>query len=157
LIGPRVGRVGRHPRGAGAAVAVMLSLAAVVLPAAGCSSRWRAVARTHVELLEQTGSDAIDAYVSPRAALEPGDIERLRYPLDRARGFASASRERFQSAPWLDRFDDVLRTYAEVADWLDRARTQPIGDAERAHAGELSQRLRDAAAAANAALAPSGI
>lgn len=135
----------------------MLALTAVLLPAAGCAWRWQAAARTHVELLEQTGSDAIDAYVSPRAALEPGDIERLRYPLERARGFAAASRRRFQSAPWLDRFDDVVGVYAEVSDWLDHARTLPVGDAERAHAGELSHRLHDAAAAANAALAQSGI
>jgi hypothetical protein len=132
---------------------VMLAVLAAVLFVGGCGwFRWRDLALTHIDLLERMADDAVATYVSAVEHLEPGDIERLRYPLTRAREFASSSRRRFGTAPWLDRFDAMLEAYAGLVDWLDRARTQPVSDAERALARERFRLVRDSAAETRAAL-----
>jgi len=135
------------------ALLLAATLAASLSAAGGCGwFRWRALARTHVELLERTGRDAADAYVAPGGALGPGDIERLRYPLERAREFALTSRRRFGDADWLVRFDALLAAYADLSDWLDRARTQPVTDAEREQARARTARLLETASSARTAL-----
>jgi hypothetical protein len=134
-------------------IPVALLLAAALL-AAGCGwFRWRALAETHVGLLDGLAADALETFASREGALAAGDIERLRYPLQRARGFAASSRRRFGDAAWLASFDVLVGRYADTVDWLDRVRTQPASDASRERARELAQRMHESATAARAALA----
>ena len=114
--------------------------------AAGCGWwRWRELALTHVDLLDGLARDAVETLVSPEGGLAPGDIERLRYPLDRARQFAVSNRNRFGDQEWLGHFDALTAAYTQLVDWLDRARTQAVGEEERRRARELGEAVTDEA------------
>jgi hypothetical protein len=117
---------------------VWVLLGVTAAGAAACGWwRWRELALTHVDLLDALARDAVESLVAPEGGLAPGDIERLRYPLQRAQQFAASNRNRFAGDQWLVRFDALIAAYTQLVDWLDRARTQAVGDAERARAREL--------------------
>jgi len=108
-------------------VALALALAASAA-VEGCAwLRWRSLALTHVDLMERLALDGAESLAAPGRGLEPGDIERLRYPLERAREFSGSSHGRFDDAAWLVKFDRLLGAYTELVDYLDRARTRRIG------------------------------
>ncbi len=132
-----------------------LTSGVLLTAAGGCHwLRWRALARTHVDLIEQLAADAVESMSAPQAGLEPADIERLRYPLARARAFADGQRGRFAQAPWLARFDRLLDAYAGLVDWLDRARVRRTTARDRRRAAVLLARVRSAAEAVRRELAP---
>jgi hypothetical protein len=109
--------------------------------------RWRSLALTHVDLIERLAVDGAEGLAAPGRGLQPGDIERLRYPLERASAFAVSSRGRFGGAQWVDDFDALLAAYGELVDHLDRARTAAVGPAEAERARALAERVSAAATA----------
>jgi hypothetical protein len=143
----------RATRGRRATALCTALVTAVVASAGGCAwLRWRELARTHVDLLERMATDAADTFSARPQELRPADIERMRYPLSRAREFAASSRSRFEDAEWVTRFDRLLTDYDALVGWLDRARTRNAGPRERDKAVTLTQQVRDDAAAVREAL-----
>jgi hypothetical protein len=142
------------PRAVAQGAALSLVVALACMHASGCAwLRWRDVATTHADLMERLALDGADALASPRAGLEPGDIERLRYPLARARAFARSSHRRFEGAAWLEHFDRMLAAYGGLVDHLDKSRTRSVGDREKERARLLAQAVTDAAQEVREALA----
>jgi hypothetical protein len=141
----------RNRRPAAVALAVVVAVCAT---AGGCAwLRWRSLGHTHVDLMERLAVDAAEHLAAPDRGLQPGDIERLRYPLQRARDFRDSSQRRFGGAPWIVRFDELLGAYAELVSYLDRARTAQVGRAETERARALADRVVAAAGSARDALA----
>jgi hypothetical protein len=125
-------------------VAAVLLAGCVAVP--GCAwLRWRSLALTHVDLMERLALDAAESLAAPGRGLEPGDIERLRYPLLRAREFAESSHGRFGDPPWLVAFDRLLSAYGREVDYLDKARTRHIGPRAKEQAHALAQAVTEAA------------
>jgi hypothetical protein len=140
-------------RRAGAAVLAVLLGAGATIP--GCAYlRWRSLALTHADLIERLALDGAEQLASPAGGMQPGDIERMRYPLERAREFYESSKRRFGEDPWVADFDRMLGAYGELIGYLDRARTGEVGAAERDRSAELAGRVSAAAAELRRALAP---
>jgi hypothetical protein len=135
------------------ATAFALAAAVACAGVSGCHwLRWRAIARMHADLIERLALDGADALAAPGKGLEPSDIERLRYPLERARAFAGSAHRRLDGAAWLTAFDQLIAADGELVAHLDRARVRHVGAREAARAHALARRVAVAAAAVRAAL-----
>lgn len=134
-----------HPR-TSLAAAVLAAALGMCLAANGCAYfRWRPLALTHVDLMERLAIDGAEGLAAPGRGLQPGDIARFRYPLERASAFAASSRRRFEGAQWVTDFDALLSAYAELVAYLDRARTAAVGPPEAERARALADRVSAAA------------
>jgi len=118
-------------------------LLALVLPlAAGCYwLRYHDLARTHAELIEDLSAAALASVEASERPLAPGEIERLRYPLARAREFTDIARKRYADRPSLLALDALVARYADLVAALERARVEPPDvPALRALVADVDQR-----------------
>jgi len=101
-------------------------LACVLALCAGCYwLRYYDLARTHAELIDDLSVAALASVEATERPLEPGEIERLRYPLARAREFTDIARKRYAERPSLAALDALVSRYADLVAALDRARVEP--------------------------------
>jgi hypothetical protein len=116
------------------AVAVVGVLSATV---GGCYwLRYHDLLLTHVDLMSGMASDAADRLSLETRPLEPADIERLRYPLQRAQRFRDVSRGRRSELGSFRAFEGFVDAYGEFVNDLDRVRVGvpapgQIAEAER--------------------------
>ncbi len=122
---------------------------ALCLLCAGCYwLRYHDLVDTHAGLMEQLAADSADQVAAANRPLRPDDIERMRYPLERARQFAKIARRRFAGRPSLDRFDELVVAYAQLVESLDRVRLGSEGPTQAAAlAADVAQRAATVRAA----------
>ncbi len=102
----------------------MFALAAS-LGISGCYwLRYADLARTHTELIEDLSSATYASLEASARPPAPGEIERLRYPLARAREFAEIARKRFPDRASLAALDVLVARYAEFIAAVERARIE---------------------------------
>jgi hypothetical protein len=87
--------------------------------------RYADLARTHAELIEDLSSATLASLEASSRPLEPGEIERLRYPLARAREFAEIARKRYPERASLLALDALVARYAEFIAAVERTRIEP--------------------------------
>jgi len=105
---------------------VAFLLVCVLALSAGCYwLRYYDLARTHAELIDDLSVAALASVEATDRPLEPGEIERLRYPLARAREFTDIARKRYAERPSLAALDALVSRYADLVAALDRARVEP--------------------------------
>ena len=114
--------------------------------------RYHDLLDTHVELMERLALDAGDALLAADAHLRNADIERLRYPLERARQFAAVSQRHYSERPSLARFESFITAYATLVEDLDRLRAFALGRAQRRRARSLVEEVTARAAAVREAV-----
>jgi hypothetical protein len=106
----------------------LAAVVAALYVAAGCYwLRYYDLMKTHVDLMARLAADASAELAAAPDALQPADIERMRYPLQRARQFAAVVRQRYPDRVSLARFDALIDAYAELVTELDRARALDLG------------------------------
>ena len=110
--------------------------------ASGCYwLRYYDLARTHAELIEDLSSATLASLEATDRPLAPGEIERLRYPLSRAREFTEIARKRYPDRESLAALDGLVARYAEFITAVERARVEwPDLDAMRALVADLDAR-----------------
>lgn len=110
--------------------------------ASGCYwLRYFDLARTHAELIEDLSSATLASLEATDRPLAPGEIERLRYPLSRAREFTEIARKRYPDRESLAALDGLVARYAEFITAVERARVErPDLDAMRALVADLDAR-----------------
>lgn len=131
-----------------------LAVVALLTVASGCYwLRYHDLLETHLGLMQGLANDAAEAIAAGDGLLQASDIERLRYPLDRARQFVAVSRRRSSQRASLERFESFVAAYAELVDELDRARVAPptpqvlaVTDRQVARIDVLAGSVRDAIA-----------
>jgi len=123
----------------------------IAVMAAGCYwLRYHDLVLTHCELIEDlsTATQAQTDASPPR--IEPGDVERLRYPLGRAREFIEIAATRYADRESLVELTALVGVYAELIGSLERMRVG-VADSETIRAlvadiHEHAERVRDAVA-----------
>jgi len=109
-------------------VAVAISVGAIGALSAtvgGCYwLRYHDLLLTHVDLMSGMASDAADRLSLETRPLEPSDIERLRYPLQRAQRFRDVSRGRRSELGSFRAFEGFVDAYGEFVNDLDRVRVR---------------------------------
>jgi hypothetical protein len=117
----------------------------VGLPSGCYWLRYHDLLRTHVDLMEQIAEDAGAGLAAGHGVLQPADIERLRYPLERARSFAAISARRFGgegSAPAsLAEFESFIEAYAALVSDLDRLRVAEVSEVDLRRIREQVERV----------------
>jgi hypothetical protein len=95
---------------------------------------------------------AADAADQVRAGypLRPDDIERMRYPLERAAQFGQIARRRFPDRKSLDRFDELVGAYGRLIEALDRVR---LGGGSTQEVSRMATEIADRAARLREAVA----
>ena len=117
-------------------------LTAVALLAPGCYwMRYRAIARTHKDLMVRFAEDARDAYLSKTVRLQPSDITRLEYPLKRAREFERSVRPRRPRSMVLATLARLTDGYAALVRYLDSVRGRPPDEASRRRVVSLTGKV----------------
>lgn len=132
-------RRGRLPGAAGAVVG--LAALALVSVQSCYWVRYHDLLRTHVSLMSRMAADAVDQLAAGARPLAPADVERLRYPLQRARHFVDVSRSRRGELQSFREFEAFLELYASLVDDLDRLRVEERRAAAVAHAEADAARL----------------
>jgi hypothetical protein len=133
-------------------LAVLTVVVATV--AGGCYwLRYHDLLETHLGLMQGLAADAGASLAAGEGLLRPADIERLRYPLERARQFVAISRPRFAGRASLARFEVFVEGYGELVDDLDRARVKRPRVATLAATRRQIARLDDLADEVRAAVA----
>ena len=95
-------------------------LAAVV---AGCYwLRYHDLAETHCELLEDLSVATLAEVQASPPRVEPGDVERLRYPLARAREFIVIAEKRYAGRESLVELTALVGVYAQLIEKVERMR-----------------------------------
>lgn len=115
-----------------AAARVAVPAAVVAIGVSGAVSgcywiRYHDLLLTHVALMSTIASDAVDRLPLDAHPLAPSDIERLRYPLQRAQHFLNVSRGRRSDLGSFRAFEGFVDAYAGLVDYLDRVRVGVIG------------------------------
>jgi len=110
--------------------------------AAGCYwLRYFDLARTHAELIQDLAEATLASLEATDRPLAPGEIERLRYPLARAREFTEIARKRYPDRESLAALDGLVARYADFITAVERARVEPPDLASmRALVGDLDSR-----------------
>ena len=112
--------------GGKACLAVVFCALFVSVALSGCYwLRYADLTRTHTELIEDLSSATLASLEASSRPLEPGEIERLRYPLARAKEFAEISRKRYAERASLLALDALIARYAEFIAAVERARIEP--------------------------------
>ena len=121
----------------------------VALAAPGCYwLRYHDLVRTHAELIEDLSTATLASLEAVDRPLEPGEIERLRYPLGRAREFTEIARKRYPERASLAALDALVARYAEFIAAAERARVAaPDLPALRALAADIGARAANVRAA----------
>ncbi|MEE8312438.1 MAG: hypothetical protein V3R77_09275 [Candidatus Binatia bacterium] len=146
---------GAPQRRLGFVAGIPLLVAAVAIGASGVSAtvagcywiRYHDLLLTHVALMSGMASDAADQLSLEARPLAPSDIERLRYPLQRAQHFLNVSRGRRSDLGSFRAFEGFVDAYGGLVDYLDRVRVGvigpgPIAEAER-RAADLEARAEE--------------
>jgi hypothetical protein len=103
--------------------------------------RYYDLARTHAELIDDLAVAALASIEASDRPMEPGEIERLRYPLARAREFTDIARKRYADRPSLGALDALVARYADLVAALERARVErPDVEAIRALVADVRTR-----------------
>jgi len=142
-----------------AVLAGVVAAAVALASAAGCYwLRYHDLLRTHVDLIEQLSVDAGASLAAGHGVLQPADIERLRYPLERAREFATISARRFGGEGSPDRpqslvaFEELLGTYGDLVGDLDRLRVADVKESDQQAVEAAIERIHAEAAAVRRAI-----
>ena len=114
--------------------------------------RYPDLVQTHAELMERMAIDAGAALDTPDQGLAPSDIERMSYPLDRAKSFAEISERHFGERASLEHLRSLIEAYADLVGYLDRVRSRPVGERERDRARGRVARVSELAAEVRRAL-----
>jgi hypothetical protein len=139
-------------RAAARCFGALCALGFIALTAGGCYwLRYGEIARTHADLLDRLAADARDA-VAMGHPLSNADIERMRYPLDRAEQFARISDGGDPPRASLVALRTEIRHYRELVETLDRVRVSDPSAGDRARVDDLAAKVRAAAAQARGAL-----
>jgi len=118
---PRVSAGGHAP--AWRALGVLRLTCVVAVLAAGCYwLRYHDLVETHCELLEDLSVATLAQVEASPPRISPGDVERLRYPLERAREFLVIAGRRFAGRASLAELATMVDTYAELIDELEAMR-----------------------------------
>jgi hypothetical protein len=101
-----------------------LCLAGVLAAAiAGCYwLRYHDLVETHCELLEDLSVATLAQVEASPPRIAPGDVERLRYPLERVREFIGIAEKRFAGRASLVELGALVNVYAELIDAVERMR-----------------------------------
>lgn len=113
-----------NPRVSAGRVALLLCFAGVLaVGAAGCYwLRYHDLAETHCELIEDLSTATLAQVQASPPRIEPGDVERLRYPLVRVREFITIAEQRYAGRESLVELTALVGVYAELIEKLERAR-----------------------------------
>lgn len=108
-------------RRAGAVASTLLLAAVLVLP--GCYwLRYHDLVLTHAELIEDLSLATLPRLEESPGSLSPGDVERLRYPLERARQFVEITEKRYAGRESLAALRALVDGYAALLGELERVR-----------------------------------
>jgi hypothetical protein len=88
--------------------------------------RYHDLVRTHASLMSRMASDAQAQLAQGVRPLTPSDIERLRYPLERARQFMDVSRSSREGSDSFRGLEGLADRYEVFVDELDRARVEEV-------------------------------
>jgi len=90
---------------------------------AGCYwLRYHDLVETHCELLEDLSVATLAQVEASPPRITPGDVERLRYPLERAREFIGIAEKRYASKESLLELTALVKVYADLIDAVERMR-----------------------------------
>ena len=118
---PRVSIGGRIPA-PWALRALRLTCVTAVLVAGCYWLRYHDLVETHSELLEDLSVATLAQVEASPPRLVPGDVERLRYPLERAREFIRIAEQRHAGRESLTELTALVGVYAELIDAVERMR-----------------------------------
>lgn len=133
------------------AIGALCLTCAIVVVAAGCYwLRYHDLVETHCELLEDLSVATLAQVEASPPRISPGDVERLRYPLERAREFLVIAGKRFAGRGSLAELAAMVDTYAELIDELeamrvgmtDGAKIPPVIGQIRQHAARVRAAVR---------------
>jgi hypothetical protein len=122
---PRVSIAARLPAPL-AARALRLTCVTVVLVAGCYWLRYHDLVETHCELLEDLSVATLAQVEASPLRIAPGDVERLRYPLERAREFIRIAEKRHAGSESLTALTAMVGVYAELIDAVERLRVGMI-------------------------------
>jgi hypothetical protein len=109
-----------------------LAVAGICFTLAGCYwLRYYDLATTHVELMEGMATDTADALEAGLYEPRASEIERLRYPLMRARQFAQVSAGWGRTEHSARKFLRFLDSYEEFVESVDRSRIDGVSPEEQ--------------------------
>jgi hypothetical protein len=108
--------------------------------------RYHDLVLTHAELIEDLAEATLPQLETAPAAISPGDVERLRYPLERAQHFLGIAAKRRAGNESLRALDALVGVYARFLVEMERVRAGVVD-------GALSPGGADAVAAATALVA----
>jgi hypothetical protein len=121
----------------------LLLCAWIAVASIGCYwLRYHDLVLTHVDLLEDFAAATLPQLEAAPDAISPADVERLRYPLARARQFVDLAAKRFPESEARAALARMTEVYAGLVEELERI---------RAGAGEASKAIADVAAVQAAA------
>lgn len=100
-----------------------LLCAAIAVASIGCYwLRYHDLVLTHTDLLEDLAAATLPQLESAPGEISPRDIERLRYPLERARQFVDLAGKRFEDSPARAALREMTDDYAGLVEELERIR-----------------------------------
>jgi hypothetical protein len=118
---PPVSTGGRTPA-PWASRALRLTCVAAVLVAGCYWLRYHDLVETHCELLEDLSVATLAQVEASPPRIVPGDVERLRYPLERVREFIRIAEQRHAGRESLEELTALVGVYAALIDALERMR-----------------------------------
>jgi hypothetical protein len=101
--------------------------------------RYHDLVETHCELLEDLAVATLAQVEASPPRIAPGDVERLRYPLERAREFLVIAEKRYAGRQSLVALTALVEVYANLIDAVERMR---VGMADGAPIAALVGELR---------------
>jgi len=102
--------------------ALRLTCVTAVLVAGCYWLRYHDLVETHCELLEDLSVATLAQVEASPPRITPGDVERLRYPLERAREFIRISEPRYAGRESLVALTALVGVYADLIDAVERMR-----------------------------------
>lgn len=117
----RVSTGGRTPA-SWASRALRLTCVTAVLVAGCYWLRYHDLVETHCELLEDLSVATLAQVEASPPRIVPGDVERLRYPLERAREFIVIAEKRYAGRESLAELTALVGVYAELIGAVERMR-----------------------------------
>jgi hypothetical protein len=102
--------------------ALRLTCVAAVLVAGCYWLRYHDLVETHCELIEDLSVATLAQVEASPPRIVPGDVERLRYPLERAREFIRIAEQRHADSESLAELTALVGVYAELIDAVERMR-----------------------------------
>lgn len=111
--------------------------------------RYHDLVETHCELLEDLAVATLAAVEAPTPRIAPGDVERLRYPLQRAREFIVIAEKRYAGRESLVELGALVQVYADLIEAVERMR---VGMTDETPIPPLVAEVRSRAARVRAAV-----